>query len=59
MAHGGGSEKVPAITINAWLGSAYQAQVRLVNQVGGLKGLSGLFLGQLLGSQPAEIVIDE
>ena len=36
-----------------------QPEVRLVDQGRGLEGLPGLLLGQLLGGQPAQLVVDQ
>ena len=39
--------------------AADQPQVRLVDQGGGLQRLAGLLLGQLLGRQLAQLVVDQ
>ena len=56
---GGRGEEVMAIAINAGLGSAHQPQIGLVDQGGGFERLAGLFLGQLLRRQLAQLVVDQ
>jgi hypothetical protein len=38
---------------------AHEPQVRLVDQGCGVQRLSRLFLGQLLGGEPAQFVVDQ
>jgi hypothetical protein len=39
--------------------SRHQAQVRFVDEAGGIEGLPGLLVGQLLGSQTAQLLVDQ
>src|SRR6516165_7732117 len=55
---GGGEEMPPTVPVLGVL-TLEQTEVRLVDQSRGLKGLPGLFLGQLLCGQPAQLVIDQ
>ena len=56
---GGGGEEVPPAVPARGVARAYEAQVGLVDQGRGLEGLPGPLLGQLLGRQPAQLVIDQ
>ena len=60
-AHGfrGGGEEVAAAVPVPRLLDVHQPQVRLVDQRGRLQRLAGLLLGQLLGGEPAEFVVDQ
>src|SRR5262249_22692530 len=55
---GGRGEEVPAIGEGLLL-IACQSQVGLMHQGGGVERLPRLLLGQLLGRQPAQLVIDQ
>ena len=56
---GGGGEEVPAPIPVLGLLPAHQPQVRLVHQRGRLQGLTGLFVGQFLDRELAQLVVDE
>src|SRR5262249_21188977 len=56
---GGGSEEMPAAVPVPFLVVPDQAQVGLVNQGGGLERLSRLLVGQLLGGELAQLVVDQ
>src|SRR5262249_48185683 len=56
---GGGGEEVPAAVPVPGLLPARQPQVRLVHQRGRLQGLAGLFVGQFLGRELAQLVVDQ
>src|SRR5262249_41315679 len=56
---GGGREEVTAAVPVLGLFDVHQPQVRLVDQGGGLEGLARLLLGQPLGREPAQFVVDQ
>ena len=56
---GGGGEEVPAAVPVLGLLAAQQPQVRLMHQRGRLQGLAGPFVGQPLGRELAQLVVDE
>ena len=56
---GGRGEEVPAAVPVPGLLPAHQPEVGLVDQGGGLERLARLLLGQLLGRQLAQLVVDE
>src|SRR5262249_57440371 len=39
--------------------ATHQAEISLVDQGGGLESLSGLLVGQFLGGQPAQLLVDQ
>ena len=53
-----GEEVAAAVPVLGLL-HVHQAEVRLVDQSGGLQCLPGFLLGQLLGRQPAQLVVDQ
>src|SRR5262249_14923657 len=53
-----GEEVAAAIPVRS-RAPAHQAQVRLVDEGGGLESLSGLLVGQFLGGQPAQLIVDQ
>ena len=55
---GRGEEMASAVPVRAVVGTD-QPEVRLVNQGRGLERLAGLLLGQLLGGQLAQLVVDQ
>ncbi len=56
---GGGGEEVPAAGPVLGRLPAQQSQIRLMHQGGCLQGLAGPFVGQLLGGEPAQLVVYE
>ena len=56
---GGGGEEVAAAVPLLGLFRVHQAQVGFVDEGGCLQGLAGLFLGQALGGQLAQLVVHE
>jgi hypothetical protein len=56
---GGGSEEVAPAVPGLSVAAADQAQIGFVNKCGGIERLAGLFLGHLVGREPAQLVIDQ
>jgi hypothetical protein len=56
---GGGEEEVAAAGPGPGLFRVNQPQIGLMDQGRGLERLPGLFLGQLLGSQLAQFLVDQ
>ena len=60
MASAAARKEVPAtVPALGGLSPINQSQISFVDQCGGLKRLARLFLGQPLGGQPAQFVVDQ
>ena len=59
MASAAAAKKWPRLSQRRACSGVHQPQVRLVDQGRGLERLAGLLLGQLLGGQLAQLVVDQ